>query len=105
MLSKILHLIQNIYLRTRYHKFVDNIYTLFLLFLKGTKIGYIKISDTAHQTTSVCFGGKNMDEMYVTSAISKNPKSDQDEGGKLFKVYNVFLLQFITLFLTKLIDK
>jgi len=54
--------------------------------ITGTKIGYIKISDTAHQTTSVCFGGKNMDEMYVTSAISKNPKSDQDEGGKLFKV-------------------
>lgn len=36
-----------------------------------------------------------MDELYVTSAVSRNPKNDNDEGGKLFKVLNI-LLKFVT---------
>ena len=62
------------------------------MFSKGTKLGHIKVSETARQTTSVCFGGKNMDELYVTSAVSRNPKTDNDEGGKLFKVFNIFII-------------
>jgi len=53
---------------------------------RGEIIGEIKVSETAHQTTSVCFGGPNMDEMYMTSATSKNPVGVDDEGGRLFKI-------------------
>ena len=56
------------------------------IFWTGEIIGEIKVSETAHQTTSVCFGGPNMDEMYMTSATRTNPVGVDDEGGRLFKV-------------------
>nr|CAB3265931.1 regucalcin-like [Phallusia mammillata] len=53
----------------------------------GKKLQTIKVSDVAVKTTSVCFGGRNLDEMYVTSA--RNPsvnKVDGDTSGGLFKI-------------------
>ncbi|XP_076808510.1 regucalcin-like [Clavelina lepadiformis] len=52
----------------------------------GTKLEYLKISDTVLKTTSVCFGGPNLDELYVTSARNDPLKGRQDMSGCTFKV-------------------
>uniref|UniRef100_H2ZF67 Regucalcin n=1 Tax=Ciona savignyi TaxID=51511 RepID=H2ZF67_CIOSA len=54
----------------------------------GEKLQYVKVSDTALKTTSVCFGGQNFDEMYVTSARNKPLMEpiENDLSGGLFKI-------------------
>lgn len=52
----------------------------------GRKVGSIKVSGTCRQTTSVCFGGDDMNEMFVTSATSMTSAGDHDQGGRLFKI-------------------
>ncbi|XP_002120764.2 regucalcin-like [Ciona intestinalis] len=53
----------------------------------GEKLQYVKVSDIALKTTSVCFGGPNLDEMYVTSARNKPlmEPTENDISGALFK--------------------
>ena len=46
----------------------------------------IKVSDVAKKTTSVCFGGPNMDEMYMTCARNDLKHGQDDCSGSIFKV-------------------
>ncbi|CAK8697077.1 regucalcin-like [Clavelina lepadiformis] len=52
----------------------------------GQKLETIKVSDTALKTTSVCFGGPNLDELYVTSARNSPLMDGEDLSGALFKI-------------------
>ena len=47
-----------------------------------------KVDIPAKQTTSVCWGGKNLDELYVTSAriLSDEEFRKQPLAGSVFKV-------------------
>ena len=43
----------------------------------------------ATRTTSCCFGGKNLDELYVTTSVYEAPEEEMKEyplGGSLFRV-------------------
>lgn len=57
-----------------------------MLFLSGKQIGFVSIP--AKRATSCCFGGKNFDELYITSA---KQGADAEElkttplAGSLFK--------------------
>lgn len=46
--------------------------------------------ENCNNTTSVCFGGKNLEDLYVTSAhvsyLSKDSKKEPGNSGSLFKV-------------------
>jgi len=52
----------------------------------GQKVDRIKVSDVAKKTTSVCFGGPNMDEMYMTCARNDLKDGQDDCSGSIFKI-------------------
>lgn len=53
----------------------------------GKKVERYTISHTALKTTSCCFGGPNMDELFVTSALNTSDDCQPvGESGSLFKV-------------------
>ena len=63
---------------------------MYSIFPPGQKVDRIKVSDVAKKTTSVCFGGPNMDEMYMTCARNDLKDGQDDCSGSIFKVRSFF---------------
>lgn len=59
---------------------------LIVRFVLGQKVQKVPVSATALRTTSCCFGGPTMEELFVTSGSSENDKVG--DAGSLFKVSN-----------------
>lgn len=58
----------------------------------GTLIDTIDFANRSSMLTSVAFGGRHLDELYVTSAnygLSTELKALESDSGALFKVTNI----------------
>ena len=54
----------------------------------GVTTGVLKL-DEVKQVTSVCFGGQNYDELFVTSIMDSDPVRSVGLSGRVFRV-NIF---------------
>lgn len=58
----------------------------------GTLIDEINLAGRSSKPTSVCFGGPNLDTLYITSAqfgLTKDQLASEPDAGALFKVTNI----------------
>ena len=55
----------------------------------GVTTGVLKLDEVVKQVTSVCFGGQNYDELFVTSIMDSDPVRSVGFSGRVFRV-NIF---------------
>ena len=55
----------------------------------GVIIEFLTLDEVVKQVTSVCFGGQNYDELFVTSIMDSDPVGSVGLSGRVFRV-NIF---------------
>ena len=55
----------------------------------GVTAGFLTLNEVVKQVTSVCFGGQNYDELFVTSIMDSVPVRSVGFSGRVFRV-NIF---------------